>query len=450
MLNYKRQNSVRDDTRSPLGATPSRRDLLRYAGLGVATALVPKMSYGREEEFPKTRDQLLDEIERRACRYFYDCAHPSTGLVLDRARIQGREDRRTASIAATGFGLSALCIANARGYLNEYAAQERVERTLDFLARRAYRKKGFYYHFVDVETGKRDLNSEISSVDTTWLLCGVIQAREHFNTPQISKLADDIIGRVEWDWMWAGGPTLCHGWTPEQKFLPYRWDRYCELLTMYLLAIGAAHHSIPLSAWDAWQRPMRFADSGDIFVASTAPLFAHQYSHAWVDFRNRWDGYTDYFRNSRLATMKHRDFCISLRDRFPWFGENMWGITACDSRHGYTDWGGAETEFNSKIDGTLAPCAAGGSLVFLPEECGRVLETMLERYGKKVWNQYGFVDAFQAEADWWASDVIGIDLGIVLLMAENLRNQSVWKTMMAAPEIKRGFETVGFYDLTPA
>src|SRR5579884_4068225 len=429
------------------GALLSRRQLLRFAGASVAAAL-PSASRALQTEGPKSREALLDEVERRACRYFYECAHPATGLVLDRVRIEGRETRRTASIAATGFGLSALCIADKRGYLPRGQAQERAERTLEFLARRAYRKKGFYYHFIDAETGKRDLDCEISSVDTTWLLCGVIHARQHFNTPQIARLANEIVSRVEWDWMWAGGPTLCHGWTPERNFLPYRWDRYCELLAMYLLAIGSATHPIPLSAWDAWQRPMRYAESGDIFIASAAPLFAHQYSHAWLDFRNRWDGYTDYFRNSRLATLKHRDFCISLRDRFPWFGENMWGITACDSRHGYTDWGGAETEFNAQIDGTLAPCASGGSLVFLPDECGRVLETMLERYGKKVWNQYGYVDAFQPAANWWSPDVIGIDLGIVLIMAENLRSQSVWTAMMSAPEIKRGFDTVGFYDLT--
>lgn len=433
---------------STSGAALSRREVLRFAGASVAAALFPSISRAGDAEIPKSRDALLDEIERRACRYFYDCAHPATGLVLDRARIEGRETRRTASIAATGFGLSALCIADKRGYLARGQAQERAERILDFLARRAYRKKGFYYHFIDAETGKRDLDCEISSVDTTWLLCGVIHARQHFNTPEIARLASEIISRVEWDWMWAGGPTLCHGWTPERKFLPYRWDRYCELLAMYLLAIGSSTHPIPLSAWDAWQRPMRYAESGDIFIASAAPLFAHQYSHAWLDFRNRWDGYTDYFRNSRLATLKHRDFCISLRDRFPWFGENMWGITACDSRHGYTDWGGAETEFNAKIDGTLAPCASGGSLVFLPDECGRVLETMLERYGKKVWNQYGYVDAFQPAVNWWSPDVIGIDLGIVLIMAENLRSQSVWTAMMSAPEIKRGFDMVGFYDLT--
>jgi hypothetical protein len=405
---------------------------------------------GAEPDIPQNRDSLLDEVERRACKYFFDCAHPGTGLVLDRARTEGREDRNIASIAATGFGLSALCIADTRGYLPKTAVRERAVRTLDFLARRAYRKKGFYYHFLDAETGKRSFRSEISSVDTTWLLCGVIHARQHFDTPEIRKLADDIIQRVEWNWIWAGGPTLCHGWTPETNFLPYRWDRYCELLAMYLLAIGAQSHAIPLSAWDAWQRPMKFADSGDIFVASAAPLFAHQYSHAWLDFRNQWDGYTDYFRNSRVATIRHREFCISLRDRFPWFGENMWGITASDSRNGYTDWGGAETEFNSQIDGTLAPSASGGSLVFLPEECALVLETMLERYGQKVWSQYGYLDAFQAGVGWWSPDVIGIDIGIMLLMAENLRSEGVWAEMMAAPEIKRGFDAVGFYNLAAA
>ncbi len=383
-------------------------------------------------------------MERRACLFFFEQAHPSTGLVLDRARTSGREDRTVASIAATGFGLSALCIASQRGYLAPAVARNRAERTLGYLARGTPRPKGFFYHFMEADTGARACQSEASSVDTTWLLCGVIHARQHFDTPVIRDLANDIIDQVEWDWICAAGPTLSHGWTPEGGFLPYRWDRYAELLAMYVLALGSASHAIPAADWNAWDRPEMEPAPGELYVKSSAPLFVHQYSHGWLDLRNLRDGPINYFQNSRLATILHREFCLSLRDRFPWFGEDMWGITSSDSRYGYIDWGGSDRAANAKIDGTLVPSAAGGSLVFLPEECMRVLETMLERYGNKVWTRYGFVDAFHPEANWWAPDVIGIDLGIVLLMAENYRSQSVWSAMMSAPEIERGLAAARF------
>ena len=391
-------------------------------------------------------DGLLEEVERRACLYFYEQAHPVTGLVLDRVRADGRDDRRVASIAATGFGLTALCIAHRRGFLKRGVAEDRVERTLDFFARRVFTQKGFYFHFLDCVSGARAFECELSSVDTAWLLCGIIHARQHFDTRTIRRLASDLLHRVDWRWMLNGGTTLSHGWTPENGFLPYRWDEYSELLAMYLLAMASLTSPIPPSSWDAWVRPNKVAEEGQVFIESRAPLFVHQWSHAWFDFREKQDGWADYFLNSRLATMRHRDFCISLRHRFPWFGEDMWGITASDSRYGYLDWGGTlPTPSNARIDGTLVPCAAGGSVVFLPEECTRVLQTMLERYGSRVWTRYGFIDAFNPAANWYAPDVLGIDLGIMLLMAENLRTGQVWKDVMASPEAQRGFKAAGFF-----
>jgi hypothetical protein len=179
------------------------------------------------------------------------------------------------------------------------------------------------------------------------------------------------------------------------------------------------------------------------FIESSAPLFVHQYSHAWFDFRGIQDGYADYFRNSQRATESHRQLCISLAWKFPWFSGDMWGVTASDSREGYLAWGGPASQ--AKIDGTLVPCASGGSLVFLPDECCDVLETMLNRYGKRVWNHYGFVDAFHPKEDWYSADVIGIDIGIMLLMAENLRTGQVWRTVMRTPEAIDGMQAAGFY-----
>ena len=415
-----------------------------------AATLFPVPSFS-EETIPERRVRLIDEMERRACQFFYEQAHPATGLVLDRARANGgRDGRKMASIAATGFGLSGLCIADLRGYLPSTAIRQRVETTLEYLAHRAPLEKGFFFHFLDAETGERSCACEASSVDTTWLLCGVLHARQHFGTGPIRELANEIVQRVDWDWMWHSGPALCHGWTPERGFLPYRWDCYSELLAMYLLAIGSATHPIPSSAWTAWERPRRETQPGTLYIESPAPLFVHQYSHAWFDFRGLRDGGIDYFQNSRLATVLHREFCIDLHERFPWFGEDMWGITASDSRYGYIDWGGPKSRSNSKIDGTLVPCASGGSLVFLPDECSLVLETMLERYGNNIWSRYGFVDAFHPQANWWSPDVIGINVGISLLMAENYRSQAVWKAMMPALEVKRGIEAAQFKKTEPS
>ena len=425
--------------------TRTRREVLRAAALTFAGWRSARAE-ASEPVIPRQRLDLLDEIERRACQFFYEQAHPVTGLVRDRVRADGPEGRLVGSIAATGFGLSALCIAHQRGFLTKETAKERVERTLEFFARKAFCQRGFYFHFMDCETGERAFECELSSVDTTWLLCGILHAREHFDTGPIRRMANQILQRVDWRWMWFGGPTLCHGWTPEKGFLPYRWDEYAELLAMYLLAIGSTTFPIPASSWDAWTRPNRVTDNGRMFIESPASLFVHQYSHAWFDFRDKQDGWADYFENSQLATVRHRDFCLSLKERFPWFGSDMWGISASDSQHGYIDWGGPGMLSNAKIDGTLVPCAPGGSIVFMPEDCARVLETMLERYGKRVWTRYGFVDAFQPDAGWYASDVIGINLGIMMLMAENLRTGSVWKTIMSTPEAARGFKAVGFYD----
>jgi hypothetical protein len=210
--------------------------------------------------------------------------------------------------------------------------------------------------------------------------------------------------------------------------------------------MGASDHAIPAACWHAWERPMT-TESGAAYIESAAPLFAHQYSHAWLDFREKRDDYADYFENSKLATIRHRRFCLGMRDRFPWFDEQMWGISASDSQYGYIDWGGPQTPANSRIDGTLVPCAPGGSLAFVPNHCLAVLNTMLQRYGKQVWRRYGFIDAFNPGMNWWAPDVLGIDVGITLLMAENLRTESVWSAMAEAPEVRRGFAAAGFRKL---
>lgn len=416
----------------------SRRSFLGCTAAVGAGLLLPRAAPAAIGSAPQF-EPLLEEVEKRACRYFVEQSHPATGLIRDRARADGTEGSRVASIAATGFGLSALVIADRRGYLSRDEAKTRVQGSLEFLVAHRGHQHGFFYHFMDARTGERAWSSEISSIDTTWLLCGVLHCRAHFDDPEIHRLATELVDRVDWRWMLNGGDTICHGWVPESGFLPYRWDCYAELLALYLLAIGSRTSAIPPSCWDAWRRPVRHCGSL-AFIDAPTPLFTHQYSHAWFDFRDRRDRYADYFENSRRATEAHRVECIQLANRFPWYSPDVWGVTASDSRHGYQVW--MDPVFTP--DGTLVPCAAGGSVPFLPEECATVLHTMLERYGNKVWSRYGFVDAFQPEAGWFSRDVIGINVGIMLLMAENARTGSVWRAIMSTPEARRGMRIAGF------
>lgn len=395
-------------------------------------------------------EALLDDLERRGCLYFTEQASPHTGQVLDRARwvnSTGKLDpRRMASIAATGFGLSVLCIADKHGYQPHSQIIEQVRRTLRFHCDVLPSQHGFFSHFNDIETGAPWHNSEISSIDTSLLLCGVLTARAHFRQDEeIVRLATTIYERVEWPWMLNGEKTFSMG-LRNGDFLKSRWNHYCELMMLYLLAIGSPTHPIDPACWDAWSRPvMHYA--GFDYIGAADPLFVHQYSHAWFDFRNQRDHYADYFANSILATRAHEAFCLNLGKPY---SADYWGISASDSQHGYTAWGGPGSRGDGKngfggIDGSVVPYAAAGSLPFLPSACLRVLRSLKDRYSKQAWGRYGFCDAFHPDAQWYDPDVLGIDLGIGVLMAENLRTGFVWNTFAQNPEVPIAMQRAGFH-----
>ncbi|MFN7995247.1 MAG: glucoamylase family protein [Bryobacteraceae bacterium] len=414
----------------------SRRDFLRLAGTAGAAALVPRVSRAAESD-----DHLLDEIQKRACRYFFEMADPASGLVRDRAAVDENYAPGAASIAATGFGLSALAIADRRRYIDRDKLLGRARTTLKFFCDRVAQEHGFFYHFLDSSSGARIWKCELSSVDTAWLLCGVLHSKAYWDDPEIRKYATELLSRADWTWMLNGKETLSHGWTPEDGFIHYRWDSYSEVLAMYLLAIASDKHPIPAASWNAFGRPMRDYQ-GIFYIDTSTPLFVHQYSHAWFDFRNRVDKYANYYRNSVRATEAHRLYCMQLSNEFPWYGPDMWGVTASDSRTGYRVWGSPA----NPPDGTLVPCASGGSLVFLPDLCGKVIRNMYEHYGQS-WSKFGFVDAFHPKDNWYSRYVLGIDIGIMLLMAENVRSGSVWSLVMGTPEAKRGMDAAAFRTL---
>jgi hypothetical protein len=386
-------------------------------------------------------EQLLEEIQRASFDFFWNEASPKTGQVKDRALANGNDSRMMSSIAATGFGLTSLCIGHRRGYGKSPEILGRVRKTLRFLANDLPHEHGFFFHFIHMETGQRWEKCELSSIDSSILFCGVLTARQYFADREIKDLATKIYERVDWPWMLNGGRTFSMGWMPDSGFLRARWEHFCELMMIYLLAIGSPTHPVDASSWNAWTRPT-IKYQGIEYISGNDPIFTHQYSHAWFDFRNKRDAYTNYFENSVKATKAHKLFCLSLRDRFPDYSENLWGISASDYVKGYTAWGGPPPQ--GPIDGSIVPCATGGSLPFLFEDCIRVLRNLRGRYRDRVWTKYSFRDAFNPLIGWYDADVLGIDLGITMLMAENHRTGFVWDQFMKNPEAQKAMKLVGF------
>lgn len=394
-----------------------------------------------ESGFSPDEDQFLNDLEYANFQFFLEQTGNVTGLVRDRASVHKHENRILASIAATGFGLTAMCIGQKRGFIPYREARDRVATALRSLANWQPHHRGFFFHWVNIDTGERVLDSEISSVDTAILLCGVLTCKAHFQDEQIVRLASDIFDRVEWTWLSGDAPLLPHGWTPEFGFLPYRWDLYSELMMLYLLGLGSSTYPLPAESWNSWKRTA-FDFDGIRYIGSFSPLFVNQYSQAWFDFRHKRDAYADYFENSALATDVHRRFCLDLSKTFPDYSNDLWGITASDSDKGYQVWGGPP--ITGPIDGTVATSAAAGSLPFQPKAALRVMKTIRDRYGARAWSRYGFVNAFNPLKNWYDDDVIGIDTGITMLMAENARTGFVWATFMKNREAVRGMERAGF------
>lgn len=391
--------------------------------------------------FTREEDRFLEEVERASFQFFWDQVNPYTGLIKDRGQAGGPDTRNVASIAATGFGLTGLCIADRRGWEDRRRIRERVRNTLRFVLTRVPQAHGFFCHFLNVQNGERVFQSEVSSIDTAIFICGVLTCRAYFDDDEIDNLATKLYERVDWGWLLHGQKTLCMGWTPEHGFIHARWDAYSELMMIYLLALGSPSNVVPRESWDAWTRTY-FEFNGIRYIGSHAPLFVHQYSHAWFDFRNKKDKYADYFTNSVIATKVHKLWCLELAREFPDYTEDLWGITASDSARGYAVWGGPPAM--GRIDGSVVPCAAGGSLPFLPEETLRVLRNIREKYERRAWKKYGFVDAFNPLTNWYSQDVIGIDVGIIMVMAENARTGFIWDQFMRNDVAKNGMAKAGF------
>lgn len=419
-----------------------------------AQRILPVKSDDTDYKMAARDAAFLEDVSHRSFKYFWEQADPQTGLVLDRARSDGstrqnEPHRKVANIAATGFALTALCIAAERQWVSPAAARLRARKTLRFLWKNAPQEHGFFYHWMDVTTGARVWQSEASSIDTALLLAGALTARGYFDDdPEIKQLVTSIYERVDFAWMLNGDKALLsHGWHPETGFIQMRWNTYSEHMILNLLAIASPTHPIPPSAWTAWHR-QHVRQKGYSYIAG-GPLFIHQYSHAWFDFRNITEGhppYTNYFTNSVIATYAHRTLCLEIASRLPSYSGNVWGVTASDSEKGYIAWG--EPPLDGVIDGTVVPSAAGGSLMFTPDISIAALRTMHAQLGKRIYGRYAFTDAYNPLSGWVGPDVIAINVGITLLSAENLRTGNVWRWFMSNPEMTRAIELCGFRQLS--
>jgi hypothetical protein len=403
-------------------------------------------------------EAFVDLVQRTAFDYFWYEANPQNGLIKDRS-----SDASLSSIAAVGFGLSALTVGLDRGWISREAGRERVLTTLEFLWQSpqgpqadATGYKGFYYHFLDMHTGRRVHGAELSTIDTALLLGGVLHVQQYFDQPdateaKIRALANDLYRRVEWSWMQVRLAKICHGWSPETGFLPYDWGGYNEAMILYVLALGSPTFPITPEAWAAWTSSYIWQTHyGQAFVVFP-PLFGHQYSHVWIDFRGIQDPYMrakglDYFENSRRATLANRAYAIANPHGWAEYGENVWGLTASDIPSSYKARGAPPPESD---DGTITPTAAGGSFAFTPRESLAALRYMYATYRSQLWGPYGFKDAFNPTQKWFASDYLAIDQGPIVLMIENYRTGRIWQVFMQHAAIQRGLARAGFAPVTP-
>jgi hypothetical protein len=450
-----------------------------FAGSGfLITALICNSAAGQNREKPQaaTRaaphlspedDAFLDDLSRRSFQFFWDASDPNTGITREHLYWDGSpypaEIRDVGSTGATGFGITALCIGAEHGWVPRDKARQRALNTLRYYADRAPVEHGWFYHWLNVIKGERTgatfdtavlplppgrkmgrPKSEVSVSDSTWLVAGALTAAQYFREePEMSRLARKIYERVDYAWMRNGDPyTMSHGWLPETGFIAARYDKYCQLALMYLMGIGSPTHPLPPESWYAWERPPN--SYGGYKYIGVSLLWTYQYPYAWADFRGRREKrepHTDWFANAQTATRAHRIFCIDLKKEFPGYSEDIWGITSSTSKSGYKAWGGPPRR--SSIDGSVVPCAATGSLMLTPDISIPALRAMKKQYGDKIWNQYGFADAFNPNTGWVSPEVIGLDAGITLLSAENLRTGNVWRWFMRNPQIVHAMELAG-------
>ncbi len=430
-------------------------------------------------------EAFLDSVQQRTFAWFWETTNPANGLVPDRWPTPS-----FSSVAAVGFGLTAYPVGVERGWVTREAARERTLTTLRFLyrapssadPRNVTGYRGFFYHFLDMQTGERFQDVELSTIDTALLMAGVLACQVYFDDQHpdevaIRAYADSLYRRIEWPFFQTEPPAITMAWKPESGYNPSKWTGYDESMILMILALGSPTHPVGEDVWPNYQRRFLWGEFYGQDHVNFAPLFGHQYSHVWIDFRGIRDAYMrgrgiDYFENSRRATLAQRAYAIANPAGWSDYGAEVWGLTASD---GPTDAtvtiDGRERTFHSywargagldgvRDDGTIAPTAVGGSVPFAPEVAIAALQAMRRRYGEHLFRQYGFIDAFNPTfrqsgvslkhgeivpgVGWFDSDYLGIDQGPILLMIENYRSGLIWDLMKRSPHAVRGLCRAGF------
>jgi hypothetical protein len=430
-------------------------------------------------------ETFLDELERQTFDWFWDLADPVTGLTPDRAPTPS-----FSSVAAVGFGLTAYAIGAERGWVSRAEAAARAAKTLRFLVNAPQGEArtgvtsyhGLFYHFLDMHTGTRFESIELSTIDTALLAAGALTLESYFDRDDPTEArvradADTLYRRIEWDWASPRPPGISMGWTPEEGFHSWNWRGYDESMIVYVLALGSPTHTVDPAAWDEWTSTYRWGDYYGQAHVNFSPLFGHEFSHVWIDFRGIQDAYMrgkgiDYFENSRRATLSQRAYATANPGAWEGYGPNVWGLSACDGPlDGTREVAGRTRKFQTYVargasllyvidDGTIAPTAAAGSVPFAPEIAIPALQEMTSRWGDHVRNRYGFLDAFNPTlrvagilpksgkivpgVGWFDVDQLGIDQGPIVAMIENHRSGLIWRTMRRNPYIAAGLRRAGF------
>jgi hypothetical protein len=401
---------------------------------------------------------FLDYLQQANFDYFWYAANPANGLVPDRSTSGS-----ACSIAAVGFGLTAIGIGIDHGWISRTQGVTRVMATLNTFLNGPQGPgtsgiigyNGWFYHFLDMNTALRSPGSELSSIDTALLLSGILYCKQYFNgtnsnETSIRMMSDSIFNRVNWTWMAQGSQKVAMGWQPTTGFSGFgNWIGYDEGMILYLLGMGTATNPLPASAWSYWTSGYIWATYyGQSFVPFP-PLFGHEYSHCWIDFRHTADAYMNsqsstYFENSRRAALAQQSYCIANPLGWVGYDSNVWGLTASDGPSGYTA-RGAPPALND--DGTIAPTAAGGAMAFAPDISLPTLQYLYTNGKNALWTAYGFIDAFNQSVSWYDNAELGIDQGPIVIMIENYRTQRPWRLFMQNAEIQRGLQQAGFVPL---
>ncbi|MFN2441311.1 MAG: glucoamylase family protein [Thermoanaerobaculia bacterium] len=461
--------------------------ILGCNSIGPADASAASTQRARPVHSPAAATEaMLDDLQKRTFFWFWETTNPENGLVPDRWPTI-----TFSSIAAVGFGLTVYPVGVERGWITREQARERVLATLEFFrdapqgpgARGTAGYRGFFYHFLDMESGERFETVELSSIDTTLLVAGALFCQSYFDADdpdeaRIRDLAEQLYREVEWPFLQVRSPLVGMGWHPETGFIHADWRGLNEAAILYILALASPTHPVGPEAWDAWTGTYDWLSFYGYEHINFAPLFGHQYSHIWIDFRGIQDAYLrnrgiDLFENSRRAALSQREYAIDNPREWRGYGSTLWGLTACDGPgdgfayidgsnrqfFGYAARGAAANEIRD--DGTIAPTAAIGSLPFAPEAVIPAMFEMKRKYGSLLYQKYGFLDSFNPTLrqpppfplehgtidpalGWFNADYLGIDQGPIVLMIENHRSGMIWEVMRKNEHVIRGLRKAGF------